>query len=45
MDTLHIPYISRMSVFDKLPETPVTLQARTEGEYTIIIDKYKESLN
>jgi hypothetical protein len=42
-DLIHIPSISRMAVFDKLPETPVTLQARTEGEYTIIIDKYKES--
>lgn len=42
-DTMHIPYISRMSVYDKLPETPVTLQARTEAEYTLIIDKYKES--
>jgi len=42
-DVIHIPSISRMAVYDKLPETPVTLQARTEGEYTILIDKYKES--
>lgn len=42
-DLIHIPSISRMAVYDKLPETPVTLQARTEGEYTIVIDKYKES--
>lgn len=43
-DVLHIPSISRMAVYDKLAETPVTLQARTEGEYTVTIDKYKESL-
>lgn len=42
-DLIHIPSISRMAVYDKLPETPVTLQARTEGEFTILIDKYKES--
>ena len=42
-DTIHMPTISRMAVYDKLPETPVTLQARNEGEYTMIVDKYKES--
>jgi N4-gp56 family major capsid protein len=42
-DVLHVPNISRLSVYDKLPETPVTLQARTESEYSILIDKYKES--
>ncbi len=42
-DKLHIPGISRLAVFDKIPETPVQLQSRTETEYTIIIDKYKET--
>lgn len=42
-DKLHIPGISRLAIYDKIPETPVTLQARTETEYTIIIDKYKEA--
>jgi len=42
-DVLHIPNVGRLAVYDKLPETPVTLQARTETEYTITIDKYKEA--
>ena len=42
-DKLHIPGISRLAIYDKIPETPVTLQARTESEYTIVIDKYKEA--
>jgi len=41
-DLIHIPGISRLSVNDKIPETPVQLQARTETEFTMIIDKYKE---
>lgn len=41
-DKIHIPGISRLSVNDKIAETPVQLQARTESEFTMIIDKYKE---
>lgn len=42
-DVLHVPNIGRLAVYDKQPETPVTLQSRTETEYSILIDKYKES--
>lgn len=42
-DRIHIPNISRAAVFDKLPETPVNLQARIESEFYLDIDKYKES--
>ena len=41
-DLIHIPEITRLAINDKLPNTPVTLQARTESEFTIIIDRYKE---
>ncbi len=41
-DLIHIPEISRLAINDKLPNTPVTLQARTESEFTMIIDRYKE---
>lgn len=41
-DLIHIPEISRLAINDKLPSTPVTLQSRTETEFTIIIDRYKE---
>lgn len=42
-DRVHIPNISRARVYDKLPETPVTLQARTESDFYFDIDTYKES--
>jgi len=42
-DVVHIPEISRLAVNDKVYNTPVTLQSRTESEYTITIDKYKET--
>lgn len=42
-DRFNIPNIGRATVNDKLPETPVTLQARQESNYFIDIDKYKES--
>jgi len=42
-DRLHIPNISRAAVYDKLPERPVTMQARTELEFYLDIDTYKES--
>lgn len=42
-DVLHIPNISRAAVFDKLPQTPVTLQARNDGEFTFTITRYRES--
>lgn len=38
-----IPEIGRLAVNDKVANSPVTLQARTETEYTITVDKYKES--
>ena len=41
-DVVHIPEISRLAVNDKVHNTPVTLQARTESEFTITVDKYKE---
>lgn len=42
-DTVHIPEISRLAVNDKVYNQPVTLQARTESEFTIVVDKYKEA--
>jgi hypothetical protein len=42
-DLVHIPNIGRAAVHDKLPETPVQLQGRTETEFTITVDKHKES--
>lgn len=42
-DLIHIPNVSRAAVYDKLPQTPVTLQARTDGEYTFQITRYRES--
>ncbi|MBD2200154.1 MULTISPECIES: phage capsid protein [Calothrix] len=42
-DRFHIPNIGRAAVYDKLPETPVTLQSRQESDWFIDIDKYKES--
>jgi N4-gp56 family major capsid protein len=42
-DVIHIPEISRLAVNDKVHNQPVTLQSRTEDEFTLTIDKYKES--
>lgn len=42
-DTIRMPIISRMAVYDKLPQTPVNLQARTESDFTFAVTKYKES--
>lgn len=42
-DVVHIPEITRLAVNDKLYNTPVTLQSRTENEFTITVDKYKET--
>ena len=42
-DLVHIPNVSRAAVYDKLPQTPVTLQARTDGEYAFQITRYRES--
>lgn len=42
-DRIHIPLVSRAAVYSKLPETPVRLQARSEGDYYFDIDQYKES--
>jgi hypothetical protein len=42
-DTLHVPNISRAAVYDKLPQTPVTLQARNDGEFIFQITRYRES--
>lgn len=41
-DVYHVPDISRLAINDKIANTPVTLQTRTETEYTMTIDKYKE---
>lgn len=43
-DTIRMPNIARMSVYDKLPQAPVNLQARTESDFTFMVTKYKESL-
>jgi hypothetical protein len=42
-DTIRIPNISRAAVYDKLPQTPVTLQARNDGEFIFNITRYRES--
>lgn len=42
-DVIHIPEISRLAVNDKTHNQPVTLQSRTESEFTMTIDKYKEA--
>ncbi|AGY46500.1 capsid protein [Cyanophage PP] len=42
-DLIHIPNISRAAVYDKQPQTPVNLQARTDSEFTFTVTKYKES--
>lgn len=42
-DRLRIPNIGRAAVNVKLPETPVSLQARNENDWYIDIDQYKES--
>lgn len=42
-DRIHIPNISRASVYDKLPERPVTLQARQDTEFVMDITDYKET--
>jgi hypothetical protein len=41
-DIFHIPLIGRLAVNDKISDTQVKFQARTENEYTIKADKYKE---
>jgi hypothetical protein len=42
-DIIHMPIIYDMAVNDKISQTMVTLQTNDPGEYTISIDKYKES--
>jgi hypothetical protein len=42
-DTLRFPNISRAGVYDKLPQTPVTLQARNDGDFTFLITRHRES--
>jgi hypothetical protein len=42
-DTLHVPNISRAAVYDKVAQTPVTLQARNDGEFIFNITRYRES--
>lgn len=39
----HIPNIARLTVTDKLPQTPVLFQARNESEFVMTVTKYKES--
>lgn len=41
-DTFRIPFISRLAVFDKIAEQPVTLQSRTEEQFEIKVDKHRE---
>jgi N4-gp56 family major capsid protein len=42
-DTLHIPDITELSANDKAASTDVTFQAPTDTEFTMSIDKHKES--
>lgn len=42
-DIIHYPIIYEMAVNDKLPATMVNLQTQTPGDFTVTIDKYKES--
>lgn len=42
-DTLHIPDITELSANDKAASTDVTFQAPTDTEFTMAIDKHKES--
>lgn len=42
-DTLHLPSISRAAVYDKVAQTPVTLQARNDGEFLFQVTRHKES--
>lgn len=43
MDLIRIPNISRAAVYDKIAQTPVTLQARQDGQYQFTITRYRES--
>lgn len=42
-DTIHVPHVSNLVANDKVANTEVTLQAVTETETTIDIDKWKEA--
>lgn len=42
-DVLHLPNLSNLTANDKTASTQVTLQAPTETEITITIDKHKEA--
>ena len=42
-DTLHFPNISRAAVYAKVAQTPVTLQARNDGEFTFQVTRHQES--
>jgi len=42
-DTVHIPRVSNLTAQDKVANTDVTLQAITETEASISIDKWKET--
>ena len=41
-DTIKVPLIKRMGVFDKLPETQVRLQSFVGENWEMKVDKYKE---
>ena len=42
-DRIRLPELGRLGVNTKLPASPVTFQSRSEKEYTMVIDQYKES--
>jgi len=42
-DKIYIPKINRVGVFTKAQETPVTFQAYSSSEFSMIIDRYRES--
>jgi hypothetical protein len=42
-DIIHIPLLSQLAVNDKLSEHPVEIQSLTEGEFTMFVDKDKET--
>lgn len=41
-DTIYLPYISNMSVHNKVAGSPVTYQSFSENRWTMIVNRYKE---
>lgn len=41
--TYHQPKVGKMGIRNMVPGTPVTLQAYTEGQFTMVFNRYRES--